>query len=61
MNKYRNESNPKVVELQDISQSCIDVFPVFLQYFYTGDILLEKNNIMPVLLLAEKYEVKVCY
>lgn len=53
--------NEEVVELQEIPHSCIDVFPVFLQYFYASDILLEKNNVMPILLLAEKYEVQVCY
>lgn len=60
MNTNNNEPN-QVVELHEILQSCIDVFPLFLKYFYTGDILLKKSIIMPVLLLAEKYEVEVCY
>jgi len=60
MNINRNDPN-QVVELQEIPQSCIDVFPLFLKYFYTGRMSLEKSIIMPILLLAEKYEVEVCY
>lgn len=56
-----NEPHQEIIELLEIPQLCIDVFPVFLQYFYTGKVKLDKENIMPVSLLAEKYEVKVCY
>jgi len=56
-----NEQHQEIIELQNIPQLCIDVFPIFLQYFYTGDVKFEKENIMPVSLLAEKYDVKVCY
>lgn len=53
-----SDSQQEVIELQEVPQ-CIEVFPVFLQYFYTGVITLEQTNIMPILVLADKYNVKV--
>lgn len=59
MNSTWSDSHQEVIELQEVPQ-CIEVFPVFLQYFYTGVITLEQTNIMPMLVLADKYNVKVC-
>jgi len=59
MNSKWSDSYQEVIELQEIQQ-CIEVFPIFLQYFYTGVISLEQTNIMPMLVLADKYNVKVC-
>jgi len=58
MNSKWSDSYQEVIELQEVSQ-CIEVFPVFLQYFYTGVITLEQTNIMPMLVLADKYNVNV--
>lgn len=58
MNSKWSDSYQEVIELQEI-QECIEVFPIFLQYFYTGVISLEEANIMPMLVLADKYNVKV--
>jgi hypothetical protein len=58
MNSKRSDSHQNVIELQEVPL-CIEVFPLFLQYFYTGEITLEHNNIMPMLVLADKYNVKV--
>ncbi|XP_015370898.1 PREDICTED: BTB/POZ domain-containing protein 17 [Diuraphis noxia] len=57
MNSIWSDSHQEVIELQEVPQ-CIEVFPVFLQYFYTGVITLEQSNIMPMLVLADKYNVK---
>lgn len=45
------------VELQEMSQ-CESVFSLFLEYFYTGKILITHTNVMPILALADKYIVK---
>jgi len=58
MNSKWSESYQEVIELQEL-EPCIEVFPIFLQYFYTGVISLEQTNIMPMLVLADKYNVKV--
>lgn len=58
MNTKWSDSHQEVIELQE-AQQCIEVFPFFLQYFYTGVISLAPNNIMPLLVLADKYNVKV--
>lgn len=40
-------------------QQCIAVFHLFLAYFYSGQIVLKHDNVMPILALADKYNVKV--
>ncbi|KAG5899435.1 hypothetical protein JTB14_033626 [Gonioctena quinquepunctata] len=45
------------VQLQEMP-ICEPVFPVFLEYFYTGKILITHTNVMPVLALADKYIVR---
>lgn len=58
MNSKWSDSHQEIIELQEVQQ-CVEIFPVFLQYFYTGVISLELTNIMPMLVLADKYNVKV--
>ncbi|XP_025421083.1 uncharacterized protein LOC112691120 [Sipha flava] len=57
MNSKWSDSHQDVIELHEV-QTCINVFPLFLQYFYTGEMLLEHSIIMPMLVLADKYDVK---
>lgn len=45
------------VELQELPQ-CETVFHVFLEYLYTGKILITHTNVMPILALADKYIVR---
>ncbi|KAL3276441.1 hypothetical protein HHI36_011822 [Cryptolaemus montrouzieri] len=45
------------VELKELSQ-CEGVFHLFLEYFYTGKLLITHTNVMPILALADKYIVK---
>lgn len=45
------------VELQEMP-ICETVFHIFLEYFYTGKILITHTNVMPILALADKYMVK---
>lgn len=58
MNSKWSDSRQEVIELQE-AQQCIEVFPYFLRYFYTGVISLSPTNIIPLLVLADKYNVKV--
>lgn len=53
-----NEWYKSKIELQEMSL-CENVFPIFLEYFYTGKILITHTNVMPILALADKYIVKV--
>lgn len=46
------------VELKE-PQPCAVVFPIFLEYFYSGQITLTHENVMPILALSDKYNVKV--
>lgn len=38
--------------------ACADVFDRFLQYFYTGHIFVDSQSVMPILTLADKYNIK---
>lgn len=46
------------LQLQELPQ-CIPVFHQFIEYFYTGKIIITHTNVMPILALADKYIVKV--
>lgn len=39
--------------------ACAEVFDRFLQYFYTGHICVDAQTVMPILTLADKYNLKV--
>ncbi|KAE8751315.1 hypothetical protein FOCC_FOCC001886 [Frankliniella occidentalis] len=38
--------------------ACAEVFDRFLQYFYTGHICVDSQTVMPILTLADKYNIK---
>lgn len=46
------------IQLQEFSE-CEHVFDNFLKYMYTGQILITHTNVKPLLVLADKYNVKV--
>lgn len=51
------EAHAKEITLQE-DPVCIVVFGTFLQYIYTGRIRLDHLNVLPVLMLADKYGLK---
>lgn len=57
MNAEWNESKKSVIELKE-DPSCSDVFPQFLKYLYVGNIRISLQTVMPMLALADKYNIK---
>lgn len=57
MNPQWSESHLSRVELKE-TPACAAIFGQFLRYFYTGQIRINHLTIMPVLALADKYNVK---
>ncbi|KAJ9577328.1 hypothetical protein L9F63_006072, partial [Diploptera punctata] len=57
MNPEWSESQESCVVLQE-TPACAAIFGNFLQYFYTGQIRINHLIVMPVLALADKYNVK---
>lgn len=53
-----SEWHESKVILQELPE-CEKVFQQFLEYLYTGKILIMHTNVMPILALADKYIVKV--
>ena len=58
LNPQWNESKESSVVLQE-TPACAAIFENFLQYFYTGQIRINHLIVMPILALADKYNVKV--
>lgn len=58
MNSNWNESKESRVVLQESVESA-EIFEDFLKYLYTGILKLELPNVLHVLVLADKYNVKV--
>lgn len=52
------ESQESKIILQETSE-CAKIFGDFLQYFYTGKIIISHNVVLSVLSLADKYNVQV--
>ncbi|XP_077995739.1 kelch-like protein 6 [Glandiceps talaboti] len=52
-----NESQQCEVKLEE-SDDCAEMFPDFLKFMYSGRIGLTIQNVLPVLFLADKYNVK---
>ena len=48
----------KEVQLEE-TPGCQDVFPTFLQYFYKGSVSVNRQTVVPLVVLADKYDVKV--
>ncbi|PSN58437.1 hypothetical protein C0J52_02823 [Blattella germanica] len=57
MNPEWSESQESCVVLQE-TPACAAIFGNFLRYFYTGQIRINHLIVMPVLALADKYNVK---
>lgn len=53
-----SEWHESQVVLKELPQ-CEPVFHLFLEYFYTGQIIITHTNVMAILSLADKYIVKV--
>jgi hypothetical protein len=58
MNPEWSESQESCVVLQE-TPACAAIFGDFLRYFYTGQIHINHLRVMPILALADKYNVKV--
>ncbi|XP_055608513.1 BTB/POZ domain-containing protein 17 [Uranotaenia lowii] len=57
MNPEWNECRESVIELKE-SPMCSMVFPQFLKYLYVGQIKVSIQTVMPMLELADKYNIK---
>lgn len=60
MNPQWSESRESKVVLKE-TPSCAAEFGKFLTYLYTGRIRINQSSVMPILGLADKYNVKVCF
>lgn len=58
MNPEWNECRESVIELKE-EPCCAEVFPQFLKYLYVGQIRISLTAVMPMLALADKYNIKV--
>jgi hypothetical protein len=58
MNPEWSESQKNCVVLQE-TPACAAIFGDFIQYFYTGQIRINHLRVMPILALADKYNIKV--
>ncbi|XP_034950886.1 BTB/POZ domain-containing protein 17 [Chelonus insularis] len=57
MSPQWSESQESRVTLQETPQ-CVPIFSEFLRYFYTGQIRISYEVVLPILSLADKYNVK---
>lgn len=57
MNPEWNECKESVIELKE-DPGCCAVFPQFLKYLYVGQIQVSLDTVMPLLSLADKYDIK---
>jgi BTB/POZ domain-containing protein 17 len=57
MNPQWSESKESVITLKEDPQCC-RVFPKFLKYLYTGQVRVSIDSAMPLLSLADKYNIK---
>ncbi|CAK8695983.1 unnamed protein product [Clavelina lepadiformis] len=55
--KRWDPSKVNEIELNE-SEQCIPVFPSFLQFLYQGQILVDTTTALPLLMLADKYNVQ---
>ena len=51
------EGNGDDVKLEE-PQDCADVFGTFLRYFYSGSVSVTRETVIPIVTLADKYDVK---
>lgn len=59
MNPEWSECRESVIELKE-EPLCSEVFPQFLKYLYVGQIRISLQTVMPMLALADKYNIRVC-
>ena len=52
------ESSEKVISLYEDAE-CEPHFETFLKYLYTGKVTLTHTVVLPILILADKYNVEV--
>lgn len=57
MNPRWNESREQRILLQEAPE-CVEVFELFLRYLYTGRLKISHSTVLPILALADKYNVK---
>lgn len=57
MNPNWSESQEKTIILQE-EENCAKVFPEFLKYLYTGIIHINHSLVLPLVALADKYNVR---
>lgn len=57
MNPHWNESHEQRIILQEASE-CVEVFELFLRYLYTGRLKVSHSTVLPIIALADKYNVK---
>lgn len=57
MNPQWQESKESIITLKEDPLSC-RVFPKFLKYLYTGQVRVSVDSAMPLLSLADKYNIK---
>lgn len=57
MNPEWNECRESVIELKE-EPCCSAVFPQFLKYLYVGQIQISVQTVMPMLALADKYNIR---
>lgn len=57
MNPEWTECRESVIELKE-EPCCADVFPQFLKYLYVGQIRVSLQTVMPMLALADKYNIR---
>lgn len=58
MNPRWSESREQRIVLQEAAE-CVEVFELFLRYLYTGRLRVSHATVLPILALADKYNVKV--
>ncbi|KAK4302317.1 hypothetical protein Pmani_025583 [Petrolisthes manimaculis] len=57
MNPRWSESREQRIVLQEAAE-CVEVFELFLRYLYTGRLRVSHATVLPILALADKYNVK---
>ena len=54
------ESNRQELKLEE-EDDCTKYFEIFLQYVYTGSVVISESYVLPLYILADKYMVKALY
>lgn len=57
LGQFWDDSRRQEIELQE-SEECLPYMESFFRYFYTAEINLTRENVLPIMILANKYNVK---